>query len=443
MLMYISYNKLQGAVAVPPSKSFSIRALAADYLAKGGSTVHNLSDCEDVVAAQKAFSSMANAKMRWERGGWSNMALEDLYEEVVVDCGESALTLHLAAALAALHDGSVSFTAQGSLISRPLHSLLSACEVFGVRCSLSEMGFPLQIIGPLRPGKGVLDGQWGSQAVSGLLMALPLLDEESEIMLHHPVSLPYINLTLEVMRRFGVEVEVLPDVQSGAFRYLIPGGQRYRPSDVTVPGDWSAAAVLMTAAAVSSAKYGGQKCVVLGVGAPNAAAPDSVIIQALRAAGVSCTYSSMATDCSKSSFVEGWEIGVFGDLRPFVFDLTDAPDLAPPLTALAASIPGVSILKGAGRLKGKESSRGEALQQVFKQMGIEIELSQDKMMVHGKKNFAPCSPSEVLHCHNDHRIAMAIAIAAVGSDTPLFLLGSSCVAKTYPRFWDDLASLSL
>jgi len=396
-------------------------------------------------------------------GEWVGSALVD--SGVEVDCGESALTLHLMAAVAAIGSRTVALTAQGTLRKRPLTSLVNVLRAFGARCSSPELGindmpelgisdmpelgisdmpefdfcgtsekrFPLQVSGPLCAGNVEVDGRLGSQAVSGLLMVLPLLEGDSEICLHHPVSLPYIDLTLEVMRRFGVTIEVQSDMQVGQCRYLISGGQSYRPSEVTIPGDWSAAAVLMAMAAVSSAKYGGRKCVVMGVGATDAAAPDSIIIEVLRTAGVTC--SPIAGG--------GWEIYVSGDLKPFVFDLTHSPDLAPPLAAMAASIQGVSMLKGAARLRSKESSRGEALQQVFKQLSVQIDLMEDELIVHGKGYYAHDNQSEALHSHHDHRIAMAISVAAVGAAAPIRLTGASCVAKTYPRFWEDVSSLGL
>ncbi|MCL2727380.1 MAG: hypothetical protein FWD56_03260, partial [Bacteroidales bacterium] len=224
----------------------------------------------------------------------------------------------------------------------------------------------------------------------------------------------------------------IPTPQATEVCYLIPGGQSYRPTEVTIPGDWSGAAAVMAAAAVSGVVNKGSQCLVKGLGATSFSAPDSIIIEGLRAAGVSCT-----------QLTDGWSIHVAGDLKPFTFDLTHAPDLAPALTALAAAIPGASVLKGAGRLKTKESSRGEVLQQIFKQMGVQIDLSADEMMIHGRNRIDVSTGNCIIDCHNDHRIAMAAAIAAVSARYPISLTGASCVSKTYPRFWDDLASLGL
>jgi len=262
-------------------------------------------------------------------------------------------------------------------------------------------------------------------------MVLPLLEGDSCITLRHPVSLPYIDLTLEVMLRFGVYVDAMPDVQSAGFRYRIPGGQLYRPTEVRVPRDWSAAAAIMAAAAVSSAAHQGSKCVVKGLGAVHVAAPDSVVIEALCAAGVLCT--PMEAD---------WEISVPHGLRPFVFDLTHAPDLAPALAALAAYTSGVSLFRGAGRLTGKESSRGEVLVRILSQLGIKANLEDDELAVHGGNSVEPIAGA-VIDSHHDHRIAMAAAAIAAAAIGPVTLSGESCVAKTYPRFWDDLASLGL
>ena len=411
MMIQIFPDILQGAVAAPPSKSFSIRALVADYLAGGGSVLQGLSDCEDVLATQFALKQLSMGKM--------------------VDCGESALALHLIAPVAALGSRTVCFGAQGSLRHRPFHVLVQALERFGAICSSPEEGFPLKVSGPLRAGKGVVEGRWGSQAISGLLMTLPLLERDSELSILDPVSLPYIDLTLAVMLRFGVYAEAVPDLQGGAFRYLIPGGQTYRPAELTAPRDWSGAAALLAAAAVSSATYRGAGCFIKGLGTPHTAAPDSVVIKVLQSAGVECTLME-----------DDWKICVPHGLTPFVFDLIHAPDLAPPLAALASYIPGVSVLKSVHRLQTKESNRGEALQQELRKLGVNVAIVGDELAVHGGGSVAS-SAGSVIESHNDHRIAMAVAIAAVGAQSPILLSGASCVAKTYPRFWDDLASLGL
>ena len=230
------------------------------------------------------------------------------------------------------------------------------------------------------------------------------------------------------MLRFGVYVNVKHDPHAMGLLFQIPGGQSYRPTFLNIPGDWSGAAAVMAAVAVSNAKHGGPGCVVKGLDSFHPANPDSMVIEALSSAGVCCT-----------PLQEGWEIKVTGALKPFVFDLTHSPDLAPALMALAAHIPGISLFKGAGRLKGKESNRGEVLQQMLGKWGIRVELSGDEIKVYGGDVIGGGQEKS----HNDHRIAMAVAIAAVGAKHPVTLYGASCVAKTYPRFWDDMATLGL
>jgi len=411
MMIQIFPGALQGAVAVPPSKSFSIRALVADYLAGGGSVLQGLSDCEDVLSTQLALKQLSMGKP--------------------VDCGESALALHLLAPVAALRSCTVCFGARGSLSNRPLHALVEALARFGAIATPPERGFPFEVSGPLRAGKGVLEGRWGSQAISGLLMALPLLEGDSELCILDPVSLPYIELTLAVMLCFGVYAEAVPNPRGASFRYLIPGGQTYRPTEVTIPGDWSGAAALMAASAVSSATFQGHGCTIKGLGSPHAEAPDCIVVKVLQSAGVVCTH--VGAD---------WNINVPRGLTPFVFDLMHAPDLAPPLAALAAYIPGVSLLKNAYRLQSKESNRGAVLQQILKQWGVKTTLEGGELAVYGGGKVA-LPQGAVIESRNDHRIAMAAAIGAVGAQSPILLSGASCVAKSYPRFWEDLASLGL
>ena len=410
-------SSLQGGVVkVPPSKSASVRALIANCLAGGGSRIQGLSRCDDAVAAEKLARDLARSRA------------EACPPSGVLDCGESALSLHLAAAVAALQPYPISFTARGSLRTRSLASLCWALGAFGIKTSSPEDGFPFTIEGPLRPAKVQVDGRGGSQALSGLLMALPLLDGNSEILLEQPTSLPYIFMTIDIMQTFGIEICV--ENEGPNFRYEIPGRQRYKPVDMHIPGDWSAGALWLVAAAIRKCtrSHGASlpELYIDGLDAPGPSAPDSMILDVLQSVGLACQQEP-----------SGWTVQPGSVLRPLHFDLRQAPDLAPPLAALAAYLPGRSQLSGIHRLFGKESNRALALQEMLGRLGIRLGREGDSLWIEGgfEKDGPPC---QVDAC-GDHRMAMALAVAATGLRRRVLLSGEDCVAKSYPEFWKDFS----
>ena len=415
-----------GVVRVPPSKSASVRALLADGLAGGGSRLHGLSVCQDALSAKKLAQGLLQRHSDSPLGKPSTSTLSNL-----LDCGESALSLHLAAAIAALQPFPTGFTARGSLLSRPLVSLCRALSAFGVQTGPPEAGFPFTVKGPLRPARVQMDGRSGSQALSGLLMALPLLEGASEILLEQPTSLPYIFMTIDLLQAFGIEI--LVENEGPNYRYVIPGKQRYYPAEMQIPGDWSAGALWLVAAAIRKCtrSHGASlpELYVDGLDAPGPSAPDSMILDVLQSVGLACQQEP-----------SGWTVQPGSVLRPLHFDLRQAPDLAPPLAALAAYLPGRSQLSGIHRLFGKESNRALALQEMLERMGIRIALEEDRLWIEGgfEKEGPPC----YVDACGDHRIAMALAVAATGMQRRVVLEGEDCVAKSYPEFWKTFQGLA-
>ena len=386
----------------------------ANCLAGGGGRIQGLSRCDDAVAAEKLARDLARSRT------------EACPPSGVLDCGESALSLHLAAAVAALQPYQTAFTAQGSLRTRPLTSLCAALSAFGVKTSSPEAGFPFTVEGPLRPAKVRIDGSTGSQALSGLLMALPLLDGDSEILLEQATSLPYIFMTIDIMQALGIEICVKNEGPNS--RYEIRGRQRYKPVDMHIPGDWSAGALWLVAAAI-------RKCTrshgvslpelyIDGLDAPGPSAPDSMILDVLQSVGLACQQEP-----------SGWTVQPGSVLRPLHFDLRQAPDLAPALAVLAAYLPGRSELRSIHRLFGKESNRALALQEMLGRLGIRLGLEEDRLWIEG--GFEKAGPACYLDACGDHRMAMALAVAAIGTQRRVMLSGEDCVAKSYPNFWKD------
>ena len=258
-----------------------------------------------------------------------------------------------------------------------------------------------------------MDGSLTSQAVSGLLMALPLCGADSRVEVEGLRSRGYVEATLRVMGDFGVEVEA--DLERGEF--FVPGGQSYSPREYRVEGDWSGAAFLLAAGAIAG------RVTVAGLDG-GSLQPDRRILDALEAAGAEVTAGE---DCVtvKRNRLDG-----------FRFDASDCPDLFPVLAVLAAFCRGRTELSGAGRLRHKESDRAAVLAEEFSRLGARIRQEGDKLVVEGGG-----LQGGTVRSHGDHRIAMALALAGLGAKAPVRVAGAACVAKSYPAFFHHLAAL--
>ena len=245
-----------------------------------------------------------------------------------------------------------------------------------------------------------------------------LAQSDTTIEVHGAVSTPYIDMTLETLERFGVEVMYNDGDYS---QFYIEGGQQYKAIDYTIESDWSAAAMIMVAAAIA-----GQVCITnLSTLSRQA---DTAICRALERAGASLVIEENAITVTHRN------------LEAFTFDATHCPDLFPALVALAAASKGVSTIRGIERLRGKESDRGEVLREEYAKLGIEIELDYDEnvMRVVGGDVTAAKVDS-----HDDHRIAMSLAVTGLRLEDELEINNRECVAKSYPSFFDDIAQLKI
>jgi 3-phosphoshikimate 1-carboxyvinyltransferase len=415
-MKYVEAGKIDGRLAAPASKSMAVRAAAAALLTRGKTRIEGWSRCEDAQAALCVARSLG-------------AQVETVDEALVVegglnpsgktlDCGESGLSLRLFAALAGLCERPLTLTGHGTLTQRPLQMVIQPLRDLGVECTASQGRLPLEVCGPMRGGRVRVDGSVSSQSLTGLLMALPLCAEDSRIQVRDLTSKPYVRMTLELLDRFGVRIQTDPEL-----RWMqIPGGQSYRPGGTyRVPGDWSGAAAVLVAGALCG------RVSLTGLSLTSSQA-DRAVLDALTAAGARVSRDDdCADDCVT---VER------GELRAFTFDLNDCPDLAPALVALASACPGRSELRGASRLAAKESDRASVLVSEFGKLGADVRHAGDSLVIHG----GPLRAAEV-DSHNDHRIAMACAVGALGAGESVCIRGAGCVAKSYPGFFDDLAAL--
>lgn len=334
-----------------------------------------------------------------------------------LDFGESGLSIRMFTPIAALSSREITIDGRGSLKKRPVHFFNEILPRLGVQVKTESQWIPIRLQGPLRPTDIIVNGAMSSQYITGLLMAYSaIVRTPVSIQVRQAVSTPYIDLTLETMKHFGLQVpRVTPD-----YTFCFNGDYEISGDEVeyTVEGDWSNAAFWLVAGAVF------QPVQVTGLRLDSVQG-DRKILEVIKEAGAIVN-------------TENQVIRVQPDrLRAFEFNATDCPDLFPPLVALAAYCNGISRIHGVERLKHKESNRADSLQHEFQKLGVSVHIEGNTMLVHGAEHLY----GGELHSHNDHRIAMALSIAALGAKGESVLYRAESVSKSYPDFYRDLKSL--
>jgi len=410
MERYLEPSELKGNIKAPASKSMTQRAIAASLLADGESLIHNPSYCDDSLAAMSiAVGLGARVEPQVDELKITGSAI---LKESKLNCGESGLAIRMFSPIAALYSAEITLVGANSLKKRPMSMIEEALNQLGVKCKSTDGFLPLTIRGPLAGGKIEIDGSVSSQLLTGLLMALPLASKDSEIKVRNLKSKPYIDMTIQLLNSFGISI-----MTSDYNLFRIPGNQKYKPNSYTVEGDWSGGAFLLVAGAIN-----GQLCVK---GLRNdSKQSDMAVLKALEIAGAKLTLGEDHIDISRSQ------------LKAFEFNATESPDLFPPLVALASYCKGVSAIKGVTRLIYKESNRANTLKEEFGKMNIKIEIADDMMFVTGGR-----PQGARVESHDDHRIAMAVAVASLGASGKISIRDSQCVAKSYPHFFEDLRQL--
>jgi 3-phosphoshikimate 1-carboxyvinyltransferase len=382
MDLTITPGKLHGAITPPPSKSYSHRALIAAALAGAEGGLENLADSKDITATRRCLAALAQP----------GEALP------LLDCGESGSTLRFLIPVALALRGGARFTGQGRLMERPQKPYFDLFDQKGI--FYDQKDGLLTVRGALPLGDYPLPGDVSSQFVTGLLYALPLVDGgDSRILLTSPLeSRAYVDMTVEVLGHFGVRVEETAD------GWGVPGGQRYIPSTLTVEADWSQAGFFYAARGLGS----------------------DLVIQGLNPA-------SAQGDRVVAPYCEA--LARPGDVT---LDVSQCPDLVPPLAVRCAVREGTTHLVNAARLRIKESDRLATVTSTLNALGAKVEESPDSLTIHGVNALAG---GAAVDCCNDHRIAMMAAVAATCCQAPVTLLGAQCVEKSYPTFWEDYVRL--
>lgn len=420
MNISIQPQTVKGTVRIPSAKSVSQRLLAAALLRKGKTVLENFGGSEDEQAALSLIRQLGaiaqyipdEQKVEVDSNGFPNEDMESL-----IHCGESGLSLRMFSMIAAMADKEITIEAEGSLRKRPLKLIAAVCDALGVQYSIDAVnGFPLKINGPLQPKDITLDGSTTSQVLTGVLMvyAQAVLTEPVTITVHQLNSKPYIDLTIQVLDTFGMNVPQNHQYERFTFK---PKGTA-APQELkrlSVEGDWSNAAFFLVAGAIA----GSVSVSGLDVFTEQA---DKKVLEALQ-------------DCGCRMSITTEEVVVqHQPLKAFHFNATDCPDLFPPLAVLAACAEGTSVIEGVGRLQYKESNRAITLQEQLGKMGVPITIQDDYMVIKGK---AAIKGATVDSC-NDHRIAMAAAILALAADDVVHITQAEAVNKSYPAFFDHL-----
>ena len=437
------YGNLQAVesepLRMPASKSFAQRAIIAAALADGVSHLRGYSPCGDNEAAL-AVARALGAEVTLDEDVLTIRGTAGApYAGDSLHVGESGfLTRLMIPLMARLARGPVTLSGEKTLLRRPLTGARDMMAAF--RVALSGEQIPLTVNGRLTPGEAEISGQYGSQLVSGLLAALPLCREDSVIHLESPKSIPYIFITLDVLKQFGIRIENEMEgdeefVQTQdwglceAMTFRIKGGQRYKAADLDLEADWSAAANFLVAGAI----FG--QVALEGLDTKSLQA-DLSILDILVEAGASLSQEE--------------ETGVIhvrkAPLRAFEVDASNCPDLFPVIAVLAAFCQGTSRIGGVGRLANKESDRASAIVDMLTRMGVKAAVKGDRLLVEGHSLAQRSLTGNLLRggeytSHHDHRMVMALKVAAFGADGPVRIDDEQCVAKSFPDFGQIYARL--
>ena len=430
-------------LTMPVSKSFAQRAIVAAALAEGTSHLHGYTPCGDNESALNVARSLgAQVEVNGTEVTITGIAAAaGCLDMPVLNVGESGLlTRMMIPLMAQLCPDGVTYEAEKTLTSRPLTGSKEIMEAFGAE--MSDICMPLKVTGPLKAGRAEISGKHGSQIISGLLMALPFADKNSSVIVKDPKSIPYTFITLEVLKKFGIKIgnDMLggPDFMASGgdwslcteMVFKVKGGQKYNATDIDLEGDWSAAANFLVAGAL----FGSVEIEGLDTTSLQA---DLSIMDILMDAGASLSQ----LDGDKGNIT-----AQRAPLKAFSVDASNCPDLFPIVSVLAAFCQGTSRLAGVGRLANKESDRATAIVDMLTQMGVAVTVEGDEMVIEGHSLAQRLLSGTLLKggsytSRHDHRMVMALKVAALGADSPIVIDDVDCVAKSFPQFHELFAQL--
>lgn len=415
----LSKSKLNGTVKVPPSKSMSHRAIICASLGSGISIIENIDYSDDINATIDAMIALGAVIDKEE----DKIIINGIYREGTVknsvrliDCNESGSTLRFIIPISLLFDGMTKFIGKGNLGKRPLDTYFDIFKEQGIKYNNVENELNMIVKGMLKPGEFSLPGNISSQFITGLLFSLPLLDGDSKINISTNIeSKGYIDLTLDCMKDFGIEIE-----NRDYKEFIIRGNQKYISRNYRVEGDYSQAAFYLAADALGSD-------VAITDLKKNSLQGDKEVIDILERMGAKFIVDKNNIKCN-----------VEDKLVSTVIDASQCPDIIPVISLVAALAKGRTEIINAGRLRIKECDRLKAVATELNKLGAKIVEKEDGLIIDGVDELQ--GGAEVWSW-KDHRIAMTLAIASTRCINPIELTDYDCIAKSYPGFFEDFKML--
>jgi len=417
----IKPSKLSGEVNVPPSKSMAHRAIICAFLADGTSEIDNIELSEDIMSTCQAVITLGGeidisdgsipGRKKLKISGSGKVTVKNER----INCGESGTTARFIIPVSRLSDDIVTIEGRGKLSSRPFDVFFPIFDSSNISYEVTDGKLPLTLKGGLKPGNYLLRGDISSQFISGLILALPLLDEDSTIQITTDLqSEAYIDMTIYVQSVFGVRIHFNKEEK----KLVIPGRQKYTPQKYFVEGDWSQAAFWLTAGVISGPVS------IAGLNRDSLQG-DKVIESIIKNMGGRVYWENNKLLAEKSS------------LHGISVDVSQCPDLAPILAALGSVCEGRTEILNGSRLRLKESDRIKAIVSEMKNLGADLSEAGDNIIINGRDMLA----GGTTNGWNDHRIVMSVAVAAVLCKNNVIIEGFKAVNKSYPSFWEHYKSL--
>ena len=422
MKIKIRPGKLNGTIEIPPSKSYSHRAVIAAALAENGkkSKIDNLKFSVDITTTTDIMENWGAEIERFESaleiiGNGGKVVPRDKY----VQCNESGSTIRFLIPVGITSKNELVFDGKGKLVDRPLDSYYRIFDKQGLKYETTGGKLPLTVNGKLKPGNYEIDGNISSQFITGLLYALPLLEGDSKLIINKNLeSKGYVDLTLEILKLAGIEI-VNNDYKS----FDIRGNQTYKPFDYTVEGDYSQVAFWIVAGIISANRDNEVKCLHVN---KNSLQGDREIIEIVTRMG------------AKLEIFDDYVIVKPSKTKGTVIDISQCPDIGPVLTVLAALSEGETRIINGERLRIKESDRITSIKTELNKLGGNVSEEGDSLIIQGVEGFRG---GVTVNAWNDHRIAMSLAIASTRCEREIILEEAESVRKSYPHFWDDFVKM--
>ena len=410
MKLIVEKSELSGSVEIPGSKSHTIRALVIASLAEGTSLIRKSLVALDTLAGLNACRLLGAEILKQEDWIVNGVSGHPRVPDNIIDVGNSGTTLYIALGTASLLDGCAVFTGDDQIRRRPAKPLIDALNTLGAQVESTRGNgmAPIIVRGPMKGGSVKIDGSKTSQYLTSLLINCPLAAGDSYIEVENLIEKPYIEMTLKWLEDQGISVE-----NDGFERFSIPGNQRYKPFDKSVPADFSSATFFLGAAAITGADL-----TLVGLDM-NDTQGDKAVVDMLSAMGAE---------------VEQTDAGlriIGGNLRGVELDLADTPDALPALAVTACFAEGETRLVNVPQARLKETDRIAVMCEELTKMGGDIEELSDGLVIRGSKLH-----SAFLHGHADHRVIMALAVAGLCVEGETAISGAEALSVTFPTFVD-------